>query len=53
MQKSSLQVLRSSNDQDHADGNVEHRGIDVPKRPTVDKSNVICGNAPSARHGVA
>jgi hypothetical protein len=42
-----LQVLDSSNDQDHADGNVESSGIDG------DDGNAICFNAPRASHGVA
>jgi hypothetical protein len=43
-QTSSLQVvLESSNDQDHADGNVECRGTDASKE-AGDDSNVNCLN---------
>jgi hypothetical protein len=40
-QESSLQVLESFNDQDHTDGNVECRGIDVSEEAIGDDSNVI------------
>jgi hypothetical protein len=40
-QKSSMQVLESSNDQDHADGNVECRGIDASGENIGDDSNYL------------
>jgi hypothetical protein len=39
--KPSLQVLDSSNDQDHAEGNVECPGIDASEEAVGDRSNVI------------
>jgi hypothetical protein len=39
-------VLELSNDQDHADGNVERRGIDASEEAIGDDSNVIGLNAP-------
>jgi hypothetical protein len=59
-QKSSLQVLESSNSQDHADGNDECRGIGAPEKAIgapenaigVD-GNVICLNASRTSHRVA
>jgi hypothetical protein len=51
-QKSSMQVLESSNDQDHADGNVERCGIDRLEEAIGD-GKVICLNSPCASHGVA
>jgi hypothetical protein len=51
-QKSSMQALESSHGQDHADGNVEHHGIDASQEAIVD-GNVICLNSPHASHGVA
>jgi hypothetical protein len=38
-QKSSLQVPVSSNDQDHADGNVECHGLDASEGAVGDDSN--------------
>jgi hypothetical protein len=52
-QKSSMQVLESSNNYDHADGNVERRGIGAPREGIGDDSNVGCLNAPHASHAVA
>jgi hypothetical protein len=40
-QKSSMQVVESSNDQDHAEGNVEHCSIDAFEEVIGDDSNVI------------
>jgi hypothetical protein len=59
-----MQVLEVSNDQDHADGNVERRGIhadgNVEGRGIHDSeeaagvySNAISSKAPRASHGVA
>jgi hypothetical protein len=47
-QKPNLQVLESSNDQDHADGHV-----DVSEGAIGNYSNVICLNASPASHGVS
>jgi hypothetical protein len=40
-QKSSMQAVESSNDQDHAEGNVEHRSIDAFEEVIGNDSNVI------------
>jgi hypothetical protein len=48
-----LQVLESSSDQDHADGNVKCRGIDASEEAVGDDSNVICFSASCASAGVA
>jgi hypothetical protein len=50
---SSMQVLESSNDQNHADGKVESRGIDASKEAIGDDSRVVRLHAPRASHGVA
>jgi hypothetical protein len=52
-QKLSLQVLESSKDQDHGDGNVECSGIGNPEEAIGDDNNVTYLNAPSVPHGVA
>jgi hypothetical protein len=43
--QSSLQVLAPSNDEGHADGNVERRRIDASEEAVCDDSNVFCLNA--------
>jgi hypothetical protein len=52
-QKSSMQVLESSIDEDHAVGDVERRGIDASEEAIGNDSNVMRVNAPRASHGVA
>jgi hypothetical protein len=49
-QKSSLHILqrKSSNDQDHADGNIDCRSIDASEETIGDDSNEICSNPPNA-----
>jgi hypothetical protein len=47
-QKSSMQPLESSNDQDQANGNVERRGIDASEEAIGDGSDELCLNAPRA-----
>jgi hypothetical protein len=49
-QKSSVQLLESSNNQEHADGNVQRRGIDDSEEAIGGDSHVICLNAPVAMH---
>jgi hypothetical protein len=49
----SLQVLESSSDRDHADGNVECRCTCAAEEVGDGDSNAICLNAPRASHGVA
>jgi hypothetical protein len=51
-QKSSTQGLRSSNDQDHADGDVEDRCLDAFKEAIGNGSNVTCVKAPRVSHGI-
>jgi hypothetical protein len=41
-----MQVLEVSNDQDHADGNVEHRGIHHSEEAPGVYSNAITSKAP-------
>jgi predicted carbohydrate-binding protein with CBM5 and CBM33 domain len=54
MQTSSLQVvLESSNDQDHAHGNVECLGADASGVALGDDSNEICLDGSCASHGLA
>jgi hypothetical protein len=36
-----MQVLESPNDEDHADGNVESRGIDASEEAIGEESNVV------------
>jgi hypothetical protein len=48
-----MQVVQSSNDQDHADGNVERHSIDASEKAAGDDSNVLCLNASCASNGVA
>jgi hypothetical protein len=38
-------VLESSNDQDHPDGNVECRDTEASKEAVVDDSNITCLDA--------
>jgi hypothetical protein len=45
-----MQVLESSNYQEHADKNVERHGIDASQEAMGD-GNVVCLNAPCASHG--
>jgi hypothetical protein len=45
-QESSVQVLESSNDQDHADANVACRSIDASEEAIGDDSIFLCLNAP-------
>jgi hypothetical protein len=52
-QKSSSQVLESSNNQDHADGNDECCGIGAPEKAIGVDGNVICLNATRTSHRVA
>jgi hypothetical protein len=52
-QKSSMQVLESSNDPAHADGNIERGSIDASEEANGDISNVIGLNAPRSPHGEA
>jgi hypothetical protein len=51
-QKSSFQILESSNDQDHADGNFERLSIVAFLEAFGDDSNLICSHDPHASHGV-
>jgi hypothetical protein len=48
-----LQVLGSSNDRHHADGNVECSGIDASEEANGGDSKLIRLKAPRALHGVA
>jgi ribulose bisphosphate carboxylase small subunit len=43
-QKSSMHILESK-DQDHADGYVEHLGIDASEAAIGDDRNVICSHS--------
>jgi hypothetical protein len=51
-QKSSAQGVQSSNDQDHADGDVEDRSLDASKEAIGNDGNVICVKPPRVSHGV-
>jgi hypothetical protein len=45
-------VLESSNDQDHAGGNVERRDTEASKEAVGDDSNIIYLDASHMSHGV-
>lgn len=49
-QKCSLQVLESSNNQDHADGRVEGRDTDASEKAIGSESNVACLHASNESH---
>jgi hypothetical protein len=48
-----MAYIAASNDQDHAHGKIEWRGIDASKHAVGDDSNVIRLNASHASHGEA
>lgn len=52
-QKSSMQVLESSHDQDHAGWVVERRGVDASIEAICDDGDLICLNLPLVSHDVS